>query len=118
MFRGLQPTTRRELATHSRPLIIRDVASRKEITRVDTGSGGPSILISPDASRAHIAIAGGDEVAAVDAGKREVVSEIKTGDGPDGKAWAGKRSAALAEPTPDAIARTPRHNDQEQESVG
>ena len=61
-----------------------DVASRKEIKRVDTGGGGSSILITPDGSQAYIGMTGADKVAALDLGKLEVVSEIKTGDGPDG----------------------------------
>jgi DNA-binding beta-propeller fold protein YncE len=81
---------KRAFATHSGPLIILDVASRKEIKRVETGSGGSSILISPDGSRAYIGMTRADKVAALDLGKLEVVSEVKTGDGPDGMAWVGK----------------------------
>jgi DNA-binding beta-propeller fold protein YncE len=71
------------------PLIILVAASRKGIKRVDTGGGGSSILITPDGSRAYIAMTGADKVAALDLGKREVASEIKTGDGPDGMDWVG-----------------------------
>jgi DNA-binding beta-propeller fold protein YncE len=81
---------KRALATHMGPLIILDVASRKEIKRVDTGGGGSSILITPDGSQAYIGMTGADKVAALDLGKLEVVSEIKTGDGPDGMDWVGK----------------------------
>ena len=69
------------------PLIILDVASRKEIKRIDTGGGGSSILVVPDGSQAYIGMTGADKVAVLDLGKLEVVSEIKTGDGPDGMAW-------------------------------
>jgi YVTN family beta-propeller protein len=81
---------KRALATHMGPLIVLDVASRKEIKRIDTGGGGSSILITPDGSQAYIGMTGADKVAALDLGKLEVVSEIKTGDGPDGMDWVGK----------------------------
>jgi YVTN family beta-propeller protein len=81
------PDGKRALATHMGPLIILDVASRKEIKRIDTGGGGSSILVTPDGSRAYIGMTGADKVAVVDLGKLEVVSELKTGEGPDGMAW-------------------------------
>ena len=84
------PDGQRALATHMGPLIILDVASRKEIKRIDTGGGGSSILVAPDGSQAYIGMTGADKVAVLDLGKLEVVSEIKTGDGPDGMAWVGK----------------------------
>ena len=43
--------------------------------------------IVPDGSRAYIRMTGEDKVAVVDLGKLEVVSELKTSDGPDGIAW-------------------------------
>ena len=72
------------------PLIVLDVASRREIKRIDTG-GGSSILVVPDGSRAYIGMTGEDKVAVVDLGKLEVVSEIRTGEGPDGMAWVAGR---------------------------
>jgi DNA-binding beta-propeller fold protein YncE len=64
-----------------------DVASRKEIKRIDNGGGGSSILITPDGSRAYIGMTGEDKIAVVDLDKLEVVSSIQSGDGPDGMAW-------------------------------
>ena len=84
------PDGKRALATHMGPLIILDVASRKEIKRIDTGGGGSSILVVPDGSRAYIGMTGADKVAVVDLGKLEVVSELETGEGPDGMAWVGR----------------------------
>ncbi len=83
------PDGKRALATHMGPLIILDVASRKEIKRIDTGGGGSSILVILDGSRADIGMTGQDKVAVLDLAKLEVVSELKTGDGPDGMAWVG-----------------------------
>ena len=83
------PDGKRALATHMGPLIILDVASRKEIKRIDTGGGGSSILLTPDGSRAYIGMTGEDKVAVVDLGKLEVVSNLETGEGPDGMAWVG-----------------------------
>jgi DNA-binding beta-propeller fold protein YncE len=85
------PDGKRALATQmGGPLVVLDVASPKEIKRIDTGGGGSSILIVPDGSRAYIGMTGEDKVAVVDLGKLEVVSELKTGDGPDGMAWVEK----------------------------
>jgi DNA-binding beta-propeller fold protein YncE len=81
------PDGKRALATHMGPLIILDVASRRVIKRIDTGGGGSSILVVPDGSRAYIGMTGADKVAVVDLGKLEVVSELQTGEGPDGMAW-------------------------------
>ena len=53
------------------------------------GGGGSSILIVPDGSRPYIGMNGQDKVAVVDLGKLEVVSELETGEGPDGMAWVG-----------------------------
>jgi len=58
-----------------------------------TGIGQNSIhmlvfsLVTPDGSWAYIGMTGEDKVAIVDLGKLEVVSELKTGEGPDGMAW-------------------------------
>jgi YVTN family beta-propeller protein len=82
---------KRALATHMGSSMILDVASRKEIKRIDTGGGGSSILMTPDGSRAYIGMSGADKVAVVDLRKLEVVSEVKTGDGPDGMAWVKGR---------------------------
>jgi YVTN family beta-propeller protein len=78
------------LATHRGPLIVLDVATRKEIKRIDTGSGGSSILLSPDGKLAYIGMTEKDEIAVIDLDKLEVVSKLRTGDGPDGMAWVGK----------------------------
>jgi DNA-binding beta-propeller fold protein YncE len=83
------PDGKLALATNTGPLIILDVASRKEIKRIDTGGGGSSILITPDGARAYIGMTEKDKVAVVDLGKLDVVSEIKTGEGPDGMSWVG-----------------------------
>jgi DNA-binding beta-propeller fold protein YncE len=71
-------------------LIVLDVASRKEVKRIDTGGGGSSILVVPDGSRSYIGMTGEDKVAVVDLGKLEVVSELRTGEGPDGMAWVAR----------------------------
>jgi YVTN family beta-propeller protein len=62
----------------------------KAIKRIVTGGGGSSILVTPDGSQAYIGMTCADKVAVLDLGKLEVISEIKTGDGPDGMAWVGK----------------------------
>jgi hypothetical protein len=51
---------------------------------------GSSILLKPGGSQAYTRMTSADKVAVLDLGKLEVVSEIKTYDGPDGMAWIGK----------------------------
>jgi DNA-binding beta-propeller fold protein YncE len=81
------PNGKFALATHMGLLIVLDVATCKEIERIDAGGGGSSILITAADPPAYIGMTGADKVAVVDLGKLEVVSEIKLGDGPDGMAW-------------------------------
>ncbi len=85
------PDGKRALATQwNGPVMVFDVASRKEVKRIDTGGMGASILITPDGSRAYIGMTDKDRVAIVDLAKLEVVGSLATGEGPDGMAWAGK----------------------------
>jgi YVTN family beta-propeller protein len=67
-----------------------DVSADAARGTIETG-GGSSILVVPDGSRAYIGMTGADKVAVVDLGKLEVVSEIGTGEGPDGMAWVAGR---------------------------
>ena len=68
-------------------LVVVDVASRKEIKRLNLGRQPEGILIVPDGSRAYVALAGEKTVAVLDLKSLEVTARISTGNDPDGLAW-------------------------------
>jgi YVTN family beta-propeller protein len=52
------------------------------------GGGAAGILISPDGSRAYVAVSTSDKIAVVDLKTLEVTGQISAGKQPDGMAWA------------------------------
>ncbi len=72
-------------------LLVFDVASRKEIKRINIGHGAAGIEMDPDGSRAFIGCTGDNYVAVIDLKKLEVSGRIDVGPGPDGLAWAIRR---------------------------
>jgi YVTN family beta-propeller protein len=69
-------------------LLVLDAATRAEVRKVPVGRGGGGILVTPDGSRAFVALALEDAVAVVDLRTFAVVGRILTGRNPDGLAWA------------------------------
>ena len=69
-------------------LIVVDATTRKEITRLKLGKSPEGILVTPDGSRAYVAVTGDNHVAIVDLKTLEETGRISTGNGPDGMAWA------------------------------
>jgi YVTN family beta-propeller protein len=69
-------------------LVIMDASSRKEVKQLSLGGGAAGILITPDGSRAFVAVSTNDKVAVVDLKTLSVVGEITPGKQPDGLAWA------------------------------
>lgn len=78
-------------------LVFVDAKTRKEMKRFPLGQGCAGILISPDASRAFVAVSPDDKVAVIDLKAMTVIGQIATGKGPDGMAWADPRLVILAE---------------------
>jgi YVTN family beta-propeller protein len=72
-------------------LVVFDVAARKEIKHYDLGGGAAGILMTPDGSRAYVAVSGSDNVAVVDLRTLEVTGHISVGKQPDGLAWAARK---------------------------
>jgi DNA-binding beta-propeller fold protein YncE len=66
---------------------IFDVASRKEVKGLNLGGGAAGILVTPDGTRAFVAVSPRNRLAVVDLKSLTVVHEIATGKGPDGLAW-------------------------------
>jgi YVTN family beta-propeller protein len=72
-------------------LVVMDASTRKEAKRLNLGGGAAGILITPDGSRAYVAVSTNDKVAVVDLKTLEVVGQISPGKQPDGLAWAVRK---------------------------
>ena len=69
-------------------LVVLDASTRKEVKQLSLGGGSAGILMSPDGSRAYVAVSSADKIAVVDLKTLEVVGQINAGKQPDGLAWA------------------------------
>jgi YVTN family beta-propeller protein len=72
-------------------LLVMDASTRKEVEQLNLGGGAAGILITPDGSRAYVAVSTNDKVAVVDLRTLEVVGQIFPGKQPDGLAWAVRK---------------------------
>ncbi len=72
-------------------LVVLDASTRKEVKQLSLGGGSAGILITPDGSRAYVAVSMADKVAVVDLKTLEITGQIDAGKQPDGLAWATKR---------------------------
>jgi YVTN family beta-propeller protein len=68
-------------------LLVFERETRRELKRIQLGKQTAGILITPDSSRAYIAVTGDDDVAVIDLKTFDLADRIKTGAGPDGMAW-------------------------------
>jgi YVTN family beta-propeller protein len=69
-------------------VVVFDAASRKEIKRINIGTGAAGILMQPDGSRVFVACTPDDYVAVIDLKTLAVTGHINAGREPDGLAWA------------------------------
>jgi YVTN family beta-propeller protein len=65
-----------------------DVATRREVKRINVGHGAAGIQVQPDGARAFVACSPDDNVVVIDLKSLEVVGRIDVGHEPDGLAWA------------------------------
>lgn len=65
-----------------------DVASRKEIKRINVGHGAAGIQMQPDGARVFVACSPDNYVVVIDLKSLEVTGQIDVGPEPDGLAWA------------------------------
>ncbi len=72
-------------------LVVLNGATHKEVTRLNLGHGTAGILVVPDGSRAYVAVSPDNRVAVFDLRKRSLAGRIRTGNGPDGMAWASAK---------------------------
>ncbi len=68
-------------------LVVMDRATRKVVKRLPLGKGPSGILVTPDGSRAYVALTGENALVLVDLQKLEPLGRLATGEGPDGMAW-------------------------------
>lgn len=66
--------------------IVYDTHTRKEVRRIDLGSGAAGIEMDPDGTRVFVACTPADNVAVIDMKTLRIVKRISLG-GPDGMAW-------------------------------
>jgi len=69
-------------------LVVLDVATRKEIKRINLGHGAAGIEMEPGGSRAFVACTPDNYVAVIDLKSLRVAGHIDVGPEPDGLAWA------------------------------
>ena len=69
-------------------VIVMEVATRKEIKRIDVGGGAAGIQMSPDGRRAFAAVGALNAVVVIDLATLQVSGRVASGPGPDGLAWA------------------------------
>lgn len=79
------------LASNGGNVAILDVATRREVKRLDLGRGAGGILMQPDGSRAYVSCSPDNYVAVIDLKKLKEVGRINTDRGPDGLAWAVRK---------------------------
>ncbi len=68
-------------------LVVLDAPARKVIKRIPLGRMPEGLLLSPDGSRAFVAVNGDNQVAVIDLRTWQVSRRLDTGKGPDGMAW-------------------------------
>jgi YVTN family beta-propeller protein len=69
-------------------LVVLDVGTHKVVKELNLGGGAAGILITPDGSRAFVAVSSADKIVVVDLKTLEVTGQIDAGKQPDGMAWA------------------------------
>jgi YVTN family beta-propeller protein len=67
--------------------MVLDAGAGNEIKRLKLGRNPEGIVVTPDGSRAYVAVSGDNSVAVIDLKPVETVGRISTGAGPDGMAW-------------------------------
>jgi YVTN family beta-propeller protein len=68
-------------------LVVLERETLNEVKRMKLGHNPAGILITPDSTRAYVAVTGDNDVAEIDLRGLELKALIKTGAGPDGMAW-------------------------------
>lgn len=68
-------------------LRVWEVATRKEVKRIDVGAGGEGIFIDPVRPRAYYTVSAGNKLVVIDTDTMTVIKEIHDLQNPDGMDW-------------------------------
>jgi DNA-binding beta-propeller fold protein YncE len=68
-------------------LRVWDVATRKEVKRIDVGAGGEGIFIDPVRPRVYYAVSAGNKLVVIDTNTWDIIKEITGLQNPDGMDW-------------------------------
>ena len=68
-------------------LLVLERDTKRELKRIKLGRQPAGILITPDSSRAYVAVTGDNNVAVINLATLEIADRLQTGNGPDGMAW-------------------------------
>ncbi len=68
-------------------LLVLERDTKKDLVRIKLGRQPAGILITPDSTRAYVAVTGDNNVAVINLATLEIADRIQTGTGPDGMAW-------------------------------
>jgi YVTN family beta-propeller protein len=71
-------------------LLVIEAATRKEYKRIALPGNSEGVVIAPDGLRAYTTLNSRGGVSVIDLKTMTFVTEVKTGNGPDGLAWAGE----------------------------
>jgi YVTN family beta-propeller protein len=72
-------------------LLVLDAVGRKAFKRIALPGNSEGLLMAPDGLHAYTTLNSRDAVAVIDLKTMMVTGEVKTGRGPDGLAWAGRK---------------------------
>jgi YVTN family beta-propeller protein len=72
-------------------MLVLDAHSRKEFKRITLAGNSEGIVMSPDGAHVYTTLNSRDAVAVIDLKTMTAVGEVKTGQGPDGLAWAERK---------------------------
>jgi len=72
-------------------VLVYDARARRQLKRLQVGSGCAGVLVAPDDARAYVACTSDNYVAVIDMGKLASIDRIDVGPQPDGLAWASAR---------------------------
>lgn len=68
-------------------LLVLERDTKKDLARIKLGRQPAGILITPDSTRAYVAVTGDNNVAVINLATLEIADRLQTGTGPDGMAW-------------------------------
>ena len=72
-------------------LLVIDTATRKEYKKIALPASSEGLLMAPDGAHVYTTLNTRDAVAVIDLKTMTMTGEVKTGQGPDGLAWAARK---------------------------